>query len=140
MKISYLFLILFTTGTCFSQGIEWQNTVSWKLYDIHDNKAFRYSADTFQSFKSIALDKDKMQAFLHNVTVIPKEEQPVWMGFYIATCNLKDGSKEVIYISVYGGFFYDDKTKSYYQLPSNIKDDWFNYLTDQGSILQSLKQ
>ena len=73
MKISYLFLILLCTGSCFSQDIEWQNTDSWQLYDIHDKKAFRYSPDTLQSFKSIALDKDKMQAFLNNVTVIPKE-------------------------------------------------------------------
>src|ERR1700726_1670668 len=137
MKISYLFLILLSTGSCYSQDIEWQNTDSWKLYDIHDKKAFRYSPDTLQSFKSIVLDKNKMQAFLNNVTVIPKEDEPVWMGFYIATCKLKDGSKEVIYISMYGDFFYDIKTKTYYQLPSNLKDDWFNYLTDEGTILQS---
>ena len=137
MKLVVILLLCTIKGTCFSQNLGWDKTVNWKLYDVHDQKAFLYSLDTLQYFKSIGLDKDKMQMFLQNVTIIQKDNEPVWMGFYVATCKLQDGTFVKIDISMYGGFFYDEKTKTYYQLPSNLKDDWFNYLTEKGTVLQS---
>jgi hypothetical protein len=137
MKLVLILLLCTINGDCFSQNLYWHKTENWKLYDVHDQKAFLYSLDTLRNFKSIGLDKDKMQMFLQNVTIIQKDNEPVWMGFYLATCKLQDGTTVKIDISMYGGFFYDEKSRTYYQLPSNLKDDWFNYLTEQGTVLQS---
>jgi hypothetical protein len=49
------------------------------------------------------------------------------MGGYIATCKL-DGSLRKVELSNYGGFFYDEKTKVYYQIPAAKSEDWLSYI------------
>ena len=122
--------------TCLGQKPEWGEATEWKLYDIHTNKAFAYNADTLHNFKSIQLDKDSMNTFLSNVSEILNDDGPVWMGFYVASCKLQDGILRKIDISVYGGFFYDEKSKTYFQLAKYFSNDWLNYLRDKGTQLE----
>ena len=117
--------------------MDWAKSRDWKLYDIHTDKAFAYSSDTLQNFKSIELPQDSMQTFLKGLTEISKDDSPVWMGFYVASCKLQDGVLRKIDISVYGGFFYDEKSKVIFKLQKIFSDDWLNYLRDKGTQLQS---
>jgi hypothetical protein len=75
--------------------------------------------------------------FLAGRRTIPAEKAPVWMGAYTATCIL-DNKKRKVDISVYAGFFYDELEKKYYQIPSDIQQDWLNYLSDFAASLQSV--
>ncbi len=120
-----------------SQSINWAESKNWKLYDVHDESAFNYTLDTLRKFRNRSLNKDSMQTFVSNVTIIPIERIPVWMGFYVATCEFKSGAIRKIEISVYGGFFYDEKEKKYYQLPLEISKDWLDYMAESAAALQS---
>lgn len=99
----------------------------WRLYNIQEFAVFNYSLDTLKIFLSIALDNDTVTAFLSNVIELPKDEYSVWMGLYFAICEIPEGKIRKIEISVLGGFFYDEITKSYYQLPLKIRNDWIDY-------------
>lgn len=86
--------------------------------------------DTLINFQSIDLSNQTMHAFMSNVTEWPKEKYSVWMGLYIATCEMEDKKFRKIIISNYGGFFYDQLTKRYYELPTELKTQWLEFLID----------
>jgi hypothetical protein len=134
MKLFVLLLLL--SSESWGQKMDWGKSRDWKLYDIHTNKAFAYSSDTLQNFKCIELPQDSMQTFLKELTEISKDDSPVWMGLYVATCKLEDGLLRKIDISVYGGFFYDENSKTYFQLQKIFSDNWLNYLREKGTELQ----
>jgi hypothetical protein len=117
------------------QNVNWAETSNWKLYKIHEKRAFSYSIDTLINFKFALLNNDSMRIFLSNVSIIPYEKTPLWMGFYVASCQLNDGTIKKIEIGTYGGFFYDEKEKKYYQLPLEIRKEWLDYLADSGADL-----
>ena len=124
------FLSLLQISTIFCQSINWQKTSHWKLYNIRDDNACGYSFDTLSQFKSTDMDSSKMQVFLRNVKVLSTPKYAMWMGLYVTTCQLEDGTIRKIDISKYGGFFYDEKKKSYYELPSELSDEWLKYMRD----------
>jgi hypothetical protein len=119
-----------------SQGINWAESKNWRLYNILDNSAFGYPLDSLVNYSSRLLNKDSMQTFLSNVSIISIEKTPLWMGFYVASCELKNGTSRKIEISTYGGFFYDELEKKYYQLPLEIRKDWLDYLAESEAALQ----
>jgi hypothetical protein len=135
MKLFVLLLLL--SAKSWGQNMDWAKSRDWKLYDIHTDKAFAYSSDTLQNFKSIELPQDSMQTFLKGLTEISKDDSPVWMGFYVASCKLQDGVLRKIDISVYGSFFYDEKSKTIFQLQKLFMDDWRDYMIQKGIQLQS---
>src|SRR4051812_28272779 len=117
MKNIVLFLL--TLGFALAvnaQEIDWKSAKNWRLYNIRESAAFDYRLDTLKNFKSIPLDLDTMTGFLSEVAQWPKDKYSLWSGLYVATCELPKGDIRKIEISVYGGFFYDDRTKTYYQL------------------------
>jgi hypothetical protein len=121
----------------YAQNFNWAESKNWKLYDIHDESAFNYPLDTLRKFRNRSLNKDSMLIFVSNLTIIPIERIPVWMGFYVATCEFNSGAIRKIEISMYGGFFYDEKEKKYFQLPVEIRKDWLDYMSDSAAALQS---
>jgi hypothetical protein len=124
-------------GSDFSYAsIKWSDTKDWRLYYIYSKGSFAYSVDTLKYFKYINLNQDSMQLFLHEVTEIPKERTPLWMGYYIASCRLSDGTLVKIEISQYGRFFYEEKERRYYQLKEDIGQDWLSYLTRSWIMLE----
>ena len=130
-------LLLLQISTIFCQNINWQKTSHWKLYNIRDDNAFGYSLDTLRLFKSTDMDSSKMQAFLRNAKVLITPKYAMWMGLYVTTCQLEDGTIRKIDISKYGGFFYDEKKKTYYELPLELRDEWLKYMHDCLKILST---
>lgn len=140
MKYIFLFISFSFASKCFSQNINWAEAKDWRLYDIRNFSAFDYSLDTLRNFKSISLDQDTMNIFLSDVAEWPKSETSLWMGLYVATCELPENETRKIEISVYGGFFYDELTKTYYQLPLGVRNDWLDYISDNSRRLSILRK
>ncbi len=133
MKLTPFLLVLFTLikfDVCSGQEVIWKNSKNWKLYNIINKAGFTYSLDTLVSFQSTDLSNQTMHTFTNDISEWPKEKYSLWMGLYIATCELEDGKPRKIIISNYGGFFYDQLTKRYYELPIELKDQWLEFLND----------
>jgi hypothetical protein len=137
MKAFIFILLTLTFQYSFSQDIHWEQTKNWKQYDIHDDNAFRYSLDTLKHFKCLKLDDMILHNYLKQAVSWPKEKNSLWMGLYVTTCEIENGETRKIDISVYGGFFYDEKEKTYYALPTEINDDWLQYFHDMAAKLSS---
>jgi len=122
--VAVIFTILAHFG---AQGqVIWKKAHSWKLYNTGDS-SFVISLDSLNGHKYYQLNPDSMMYFLDSVTLLPNDIQPAWMGVYLTTCVI-DGEIRKVLISYYAGFFYDDKSRRYYQLASSKKNDWRNYL------------
>ena len=120
-------------------SITWAATKEWRLYYVPSKRAFSYPIDTLKAFRSVSLNQDSMKLFLKNVTEIPTERTPVWMGYYVATCKLPDDTSIKMEISQYGRFFYEEKEKRYYQLAEDVQDSWQSYLTVKWLQLEGAK-
>lgn len=92
------------------------------------------------SFQSIELSNQMMNTFMNDVSEWPIEKYSLWMGLYIATCEMEDKKIRKIIISNYGGFFYDQLTKRYYELPSELKDQWLSFLNDSMKKISASNQ
>lgn len=136
MKYFFLLISFSFASKCFSQNINWETAKDWRLYDIRNFSVFNYSLDTLRNFRSIPLDQDTMNIFLSDVAEWPKSETSLWMGLYVATCELPEKETRKIEISVYGGFFYDELTKTYYQLPLAVRNDWLDYISEKSGRLR----
>ena len=134
----FLFLIFpgHNNSAKLNSPVIWENTKNWKLYNIRAKGGFSYSSDTLKYFKHVSLNGDTMKVFLHSVTEIPLDKTPVWMGYYISSCQLEDGTMIKIEISQYGGFFYDDREKQYYQLTMSKRQEWLKYLSSRAIELE----
>lgn len=137
MKSYLIILSLFLLSSeAFSQETDWQKATTWTLYDIKGKSIWKMSLDSLPMFPHKSLNGDSMQFFLAKTVTIPLQKAPVWMGAYPATCML-DHKKRKIDISTYGGFFYDELGKQFYQIPLSVQKDWLNYLSDFASFVQS---
>ena len=135
MQIKHSLIIivcLLALQTGVAQEINWKNTRNWKLYNIYNQAGARYSLDTLQHFKSTVLNSDTMQSFLDGVTAWPPEKYSMWMGLFIVTCETEDKKPRKIIVSTYGGFFYDQITKRYYQIEPALASQWLEFLNDAG--------
>jgi hypothetical protein len=120
-----------TVGRALVSPINWADTKDWRLYKVPPKGSFAFSLDTLRQFKYTNLSQDTMKSFLQEVSEIPPERTPVWMGYYVATCQLPDGNMLKIEISQYGSFFYAEKEKKYYHLKENVGRDWLSYLAQK---------
>jgi hypothetical protein len=110
-----------------AQGqVLWMKAQNWKIYNGGDS-SFAISIDSLKGEKYHQLNADSMRYFLDSVTLLPNNIQPGWMGVYLTTCVIEGEIRKVL-ISYYAGFFYDEKSRRYYQIPASKKDDWRNYL------------
>jgi hypothetical protein len=134
----FIFLLL-PVIHCYSQAPDWNKSSEWKLYDIHAGNAFLYSLDTLGTIKNKALNTDTIKTFLKHVTEIKKSNSPVWMGLYVATCRL-DNIVYKIDVSVYGGFFYVENYRTYYELPEDTRLNWLKYFHDNLDELSNAEQ
>jgi hypothetical protein len=107
--------------------INWQQASHWRLYKIKGSLQFSISADSLNLFKNYQLRSDSMAYFLHSADPLPADARPTWMGGAVASC-LYDGKIRKILISSYGGFFYDQISDTFFQLPGQMKDDWRKYI------------
>lgn len=131
-------LLLSKVALC--QSVDWKSANHWQLYSIHIHGALNYSVDSLKRFKNVDLRSDSMQSFLRNVEPLSDENTPLWMGYYVTTCQFQDGTVRKVIISSYGGFFYDERSKKYYVLPIDIRTQWLNYISEKyTSISMDLK-
>ena len=127
MNYLIMLMLTFCSQNVHAQQITWRNTKEWKIYKLRGHSLFSYSLDTLRNFKSYLLDQDSMIQFVTDARVIPKDSTPVWMGEYVATCIFKD--KEVkLEFSTYGGFFYCEADRHVYQIPTELKRAWQEYI------------
>jgi hypothetical protein len=138
MKLLIYFLLLGTPIASHSQSppSNWAGSRNWKIYYVTKHGGYLYSLDTLQTLKQVSLNEDTISQFLKTATEIPVERQPVFMGYYVASCQLSTGTLIKIEISQYGAFFYDDSQKKYYRLADGLQRDWLAYLTDKWRQLQ----
>jgi len=132
MKKLFFILLLFSASYSFSQSMNWQQMRGWKIYDLHDKKGMRTPVDSLKYFRSITLDDDSIKYFLLGATEIHHGDEPVWMGAIILSGVDSSGIFSKVDVSVYGGFFYDEKTRKYYQVRDEVKEEWMEYLTNKG--------
>lgn len=134
-----IFVLLNLISKSQVKEINWQNSRNWKIYNIHDRAGFRYSVDTLQNFKNVEMGDEKVRAFLKSATYLPDDKTCVWMGLYVATCELEDRKTRKVLLSNYGGFFYDELTKHYYELPEPRRNDWIEFLNENSKKVSSIK-
>jgi hypothetical protein len=123
-----LLSLAFLCFYCANGQVVWKNGTNWRLYKIQGPEIFSIPIDTLTRIKSYTLSTDSMRDFLYSLDTVPSEVQPTWMGEFLVTCVL-NGQIRKIEVSVYGGFFYDQTAKRYFQLPANKKNDWLSYIT-----------
>jgi hypothetical protein len=107
--------------------VPWNRASDWQLYQIQGHGVFNYSIDTLKSFRSIPLDADSMKSYLTNAQIMKHDGSVAWMGGYVASYKL-EGVIRKIEISNYGGFLYDESTKTFYQVKEGKVATWSAYL------------
>jgi hypothetical protein len=128
MKSQIILCLLLSSGIASCQ-IHWEKTSEWTLYGYQGSRMFKISLDSLKSFDTLKLNQDTVTSYLTNALVLDSKNQGVWMGGYITTCRL-DGKLRKIAFSNYGNFFYDEKSKTYYQLSRSKSEAWNSYLQD----------
>jgi hypothetical protein len=126
MKLILIFSLLITALFPSCQ-VHWNRTSHWKLYRYQGNELFTIPLDSLHFLQNIPLAQDSMDHYLSEVKIKHPKAATRWMGGYIATC-LSDGDLRKIVFSNYGGFFYDQKTGGYYQVPTDEIDDLLSFL------------
>jgi hypothetical protein len=140
MKIVILILLILHLQLGFGQSVNWSQTKDWVIYDIHDDNAFNYSLDTLHHFKSNLLGDSIIHRYLKDGVAWPIDKSSLWMGLYVTTCQFEDGTIHKIDISVYGGFFFEEQSKSYYEVSSESRKQWLHYFHDCLAKLSSGNQ
>lgn len=110
----------------FPQEAQWVSAKNWRLYEINNKRDYALPIDSLGKFKFMLLNLDTLNSFLELAEKWPKEKYSMWMGRYLCTCEI-DGVKRKVDISVYGGFFFDEYTRTYFQIPKPMVDDWIGY-------------
>lgn len=134
--IVFVLLIAFQMEAA-AQPVDFSKATDWKIYDVPKRSAFRIPTDSLKFFKSIRLEDGKVEGFLKQLTSVPQEKNYAWMGLYVASCRLGSDSLRKVIFSNYGGFIYDASTKSYYELPESIRQEWLTYINDNLTELRS---
>jgi hypothetical protein len=88
---------------------------------------FKLSIDSLHSLDTINMNRDSVTSYLAGATILHSKEPVLWMGGYLATCNLGGAIRKVEF-SNYGNFFYDEKTKNYYHISADRAEKWLSYI------------
>src|SRR5450631_285305 len=83
-----------------------QDSKDWKMYYVTRNDQFVIPVDSLTYLKYILLNDDSMRNFVKDISIIPDERWPVWMGFYIVSYQLKSGLLKKIAVGEYGGYYF----------------------------------
>jgi len=128
MKAYIINLFVTLIGIASQQIPDWNKTTNWNLYDTGGKKNLSMPLDSVLLCKSVPLPSDSMHVFLNQLYPWPKGKQyPVWMGAFCGTYEINSIPHKVD-ISMYGGFMYDENTRSYFQLPETIRNEWMDFL------------
>lgn len=124
-RIAVIISTIVFLSSCKSQEkVNWGEAREWKLYKITDVHSFSISDKELK--KRDFFSADSLQNLLQDATPM-KKGNPVWKDFFITSCQVKGEFRKVI-LSNYGGFFYDAKTKNYYEIKEEDKKPLIAYL------------
>ena len=126
------FVVLLSCGQ-----VQWNQSSEWTIYQSQAHDLFKVPIDSLNSLDTLRLNKDTVESYLSALEPIHPKAPVAWMGGYIATCKI-EGVRRKIELSNYGGFFYDEKTNTFYQVSKSKIDSWVDYL--QNSYLTLLKR
>jgi len=127
--------MLILTTTLAGAQVSWKETTDWKIYNPGRLNIFTVPIDSLVYLRSRNLPTDSVRQFLDSVKALPSSVRPAWMGGFLAT-YIFHGDLRKIEVSSYGGFFYDQRSKIYFQLPAEKKDEWFSYLNNCLSAIE----
>lgn len=122
-----LFAFSLSTYFLYSQTIDWKKTNNWRLYEVNSRQAFSIKSDSLKYMKSIEADHKLVKDFLAKTHPLQNGKEAVWMGAYLVSYQLADGKPRKLIVSTYGGFMFDECTKTFWELPAFLRDDWREY-------------
>jgi hypothetical protein len=117
--------------------VHWDQASDWTLYSYQGHRLFKIPVDSLSLYDHQPMNQDSMATFVKSAKILDTKAPLVWMGGYVATCNIS-GSLRKVELSIYGGYFYDEKTSQYYQLPPEKAEAWISFL--QQSYMTSFKK
>lgn len=126
-----LFLIVLTSMTFLNtrSQVIWKETKDWQIYNVNSRSMIKISLDSLGKLKSYRLNPDTVLSFFNSASKIPKDSTPLaWMGGVLATCTYQ-GKTRKVQISSYGGWFFDQETKSYFEIPKDQAVEWYSYVS-----------
>jgi hypothetical protein len=122
-------ILLITISSASSQGLKWSTTKNWRLYEIKNKQDYKLSVDSLSKFRTLLVNLDTIQNFVNLAEAWPKDKYSMWMGRYLCTYEIEEETRKVD-ISVYEGFFFDENSKTYYQIPEAFVDEWLKFWND----------
>jgi hypothetical protein len=134
ITLTIVLLAIFRPGQC----QDFSGAHHWKVYYINGSNIFAYSKDTLKNFPYQPLNDDSMHIFLAEITEIPGNDAPVWMGQPNVASFETAGVISKIDISQYGGFFYDEGLRKYFQISKEKVPYWLDYI--RNAILSIVKR
>ena len=133
MKTILILLLLSGTLNTVAQ-IDWSKTSHWKVYKIPEPLIFKVRIYSLSQLTCHPISQDSVVGYLSTSRILPNSISPVWMGGWVATYEYKSQVHK-IQISAYGGFFYDQSSGRFYEIPIGLRDEWMTYINQ---ILSSL--
>ena len=126
MIISILFSMF---STLFSNPQhDWSKLSSLELYPhVKLQQVDTLSAAALAAMPHETVDVKEARTILTKATV--RKQQVMYKGASrLAVATFADGSTSKLFISSYGGFFYDSGSKSNYILPEEVQAAWYQLL------------
>ncbi len=103
---------------------------NWKLYNYFRFKALSLPLDSIKQYQLISLNDIQIRRMLLDAEIMNGPTKNIqWMGLHTVTHQYQNKERKME-VSYYGGFVYDDTTKSYYEVNENVRDEWQNYFTN----------
>lgn len=136
MKLLFIILWFSTLIKIDCQDLYWSKTKDWRLYDSRGISGFDFPVEKTNKLGNIQLEMGIIKQFVSNVTEISPDSTPIWMGKYVATYETEQGNKRLVFISTYGGFFYDPQSTKYFQLPRERRKEWLDFFATTEATLQ----
>jgi len=137
---TFILLLLLFSGAGFCQHAKRADGSNWRLYNTFPRIVNYLAVDSLHCFPSASLDSETLNGFLKKATLVPKEKTVgvAWMSWYWVSYELNH-SLFILKISNYGGFFLDQNSGTYYQVPVEERKDWLSYFSGQAVILEGKK-
>ena len=126
---SILFVVLLVSSLMASCQTHWDKASAWTLYSYQGRRIFRLPIDSLERYDNLYLNQDTMASLIKSSKIADTQAAHIWMGGYAATCKI-DGTIRKVDISNYGGYFFDERTGVYYQLPPEKIEAWQTFLKD----------
>jgi hypothetical protein len=118
------------------QTVKWEKASAWRLY-FWGSQNDPPNKDSIAEYKSAVLETDTMKYYMHLAVAIDTNRSAGanWMGEYWGSCKYLQKVR-LIRISRYGGFFRDEDSGLYYELPIDLRSAWYGYLNNRYLTLE----